>query len=319
MSDIPSLQTVTNKSQTWLIYGSTGWIGQQIVKLLSNADILSNSSIISPHLWPNGFSIKVVCGKARLENISDLIQELDNIKPDRVFNCAGLTGRPNVDWCEDHKQEVNRVNVIGTLALTDACHERKIHITHMATGCIYSYDLNHQLGSGIGFTEQDKPNLDGSFYSQSKGYVDQLLQTYDNVLVLRLRMPISADLNPRSFVTKITQYKKVVNIPNSMSVLTDLLPISINMTYRGLKGTYNYVNPGVISHNEVLDLYIKYVDPNFTYINFTEEEQSKILKAGRSNNELSADKLLSEYPNLLHIKEAVRIAMMTIGCSLGSD
>ena len=66
----------------------------------------------------------------------------------------------------------------------------------MATGCIYAYDKDHSLGSGIGFTEKDKPNFDGSFYSQSKGYVDQLLQTYDNVLVLRLRMPISADCIP---------------------------------------------------------------------------------------------------------------------------
>lgn len=302
-----------NTSQTWLIYGSTGWIGQQIVKLLTEVETLVNSPAISTDQWPSKFSITVVCGKARLENVHDVTLELDQVKPDRVFNCAGLTGRPNVDWCEDHKQEVIRVNVIGTLALTDACYQRKIHVTHMATGCIYSYDETHQLGSGVGFTEQDKPNFDGSFYSQSKGYVDQLLLTYDNVLVLRLRMPISADLNPRSFVTKITQYQQVVNIPNSMSVLPDLLPVGVNMAFRGLTGTYNYVNPGVISHNEVLDLYTKYVDPGFTYINFTEEEQSKILKAGRSNNQLNADKLLAEYPNLLHIHDAVRIAMRTIG------
>lgn len=25
------------------------------------------------------------------------------VKPTHVFNCAGVTGRPNVDWCEDHK------------------------------------------------------------------------------------------------------------------------------------------------------------------------------------------------------------------------
>ena len=25
------------------------------------------------------------------------------MKPTHVLNAAGLTGRPNVDWCEDHK------------------------------------------------------------------------------------------------------------------------------------------------------------------------------------------------------------------------
>lgn len=37
-------------------------------------------------------------------------------------------------------------------------------------------------------------------------------------------MPISHDLSSRSFVTKIVQYNKVVNIPNSMTVLRESLP-----------------------------------------------------------------------------------------------
>ena len=43
-------------------------------------------------------------------------------------------------------------------------------------------------------------------------------------------MPISDDLSPRNFITKISKYEKVVNIPNSMSVLYDLLPASIEMS-----------------------------------------------------------------------------------------
>ena len=52
---------------------------------------------------------------------------------------------------------------------------------------------------------------------------------------LRVRMPISDDLHPRNFITKISKYERVVNIPNSMSVLHDLLPASIEMTVHGLK------------------------------------------------------------------------------------
>jgi 3,5-epimerase/4-reductase len=40
-------------------------------------------------------------------------------------------------------------------------------------------------------------------------------------------MPISDDLVARNFVTKITKYAKVVNIPNSMTVLTEMLPASL--------------------------------------------------------------------------------------------
>lgn len=52
-----------------------------------------------------------------------------------VINCAGKTGRPNVDWCEDHKIETIESNVIGTLMLAQACWIRDIHLTVMATGC----------------------------------------------------------------------------------------------------------------------------------------------------------------------------------------
>lgn len=40
------------------------------------------------------------------------------------------------------------------------------------------------------------------------------MKTYPNVLILRLRMPVSDDLHPRNFVTKISQYDRVVDIPN---------------------------------------------------------------------------------------------------------
>merc|ERR1712173_177156 len=81
------------------------------------------------------------------------------------------------------------------------------------------------------------------------------------------------------------------NIPNSMSVLHDLLPLMIAMAEHQKTGIYNFTNPGVISHNQVMDLYKKYIDPKKTYVNFTIEEQDKILKAARSNNELDTTKL----------------------------
>jgi hypothetical protein len=35
-------------------------------------------------------------------------QEIDRIKPTHVIVAAGLTGRPNVDWCETHQEETIR-------------------------------------------------------------------------------------------------------------------------------------------------------------------------------------------------------------------
>lgn len=94
--------------------------------------------------------------------------------------------------------------------------------------------------------------------------VEELLQDYDNVCTLRIRMPVSSDLsNPRNFITKIAKYDKVVDIPNSITVLDELLPISIEMAKRNLRGIWNFTNPGVVSHNEILTMYKKYVNPDF--------------------------------------------------------
>ena len=46
----------------------------------------------------------------------------------------------------------------------------------------------------------------------------------------------------------------------------------------------NYTNPGAVSHNEILELYKSYIDPDFSWKNFSLEEQAKVIIAPRSNN-----------------------------------
>ncbi|KAK6132459.1 hypothetical protein DH2020_033759 [Rehmannia glutinosa] len=261
----------------FLIYGRTGWIGGLLGK------------------WCEKQGIAYEYGKGRLEERSQLVADILAVKPTHVFNAAGVTGRPNVDWCETHKTETIRANVAGTLTLADVCRENGLLMMNFATGCIFEYDAKHPEGSGIGFKEEDKPNFTGSFYSKTKAMVEELLREYDNVCTLRVRMPISSDLNnPRNFITKISKYNKVVNIPNSMTILDELLPISIEMAKRNLRGIWNFTNPGV-----------KYIDSDFKWTNFTLEEQAKVIVAPRSNNEMDASKLKNEFPELLSIKESL--------------
>ncbi|CAM8948831.1 hypothetical protein QQ045_017288 [Rhodiola kirilowii] len=277
-----------NSSYKFLIYGRTGWIGGLLGKMCEKQGILYEY------------------GKGRLEDRASLLKDIQNVKPTHVFNAAGVTGRPNVDWCESHKTETIRANVVGTLTLADVCREHGLLVMNYATGCIFEYDAAHTEGSGIGFKEEDTPNFHGSFYSKTKAMVEELLKEFENVCNLRVRMPISSDLsNPRNFITKISRYNKVVNIPNSMTVLDELLPISIEMAKRNLTGIYNFTNPGVVSHNEILEMYKKYINPEFSWSNFTLEEQAKVIVAARSNNEMDASKLKKEFPELLSIKESL--------------
>ncbi|KAK3404897.1 hypothetical protein EUGRSUZ_K01196 [Eucalyptus grandis] len=146
----PSAQKPTLK---FLIYGRTGWIGGLLGKICEKQRI--------PFEY----------GKGRLENAAQILADIQTVKPTHVFNAAGVTGRPNVDWCETHKPETIRTNVVGTLTLADVCRERGLLMMNYATGCIFEYDETHPLGSGIGFKEEDKPNFIGSFYSKTKAMV----------------------------------------------------------------------------------------------------------------------------------------------------
>ncbi len=141
----------------FLIYGKTGWIGGLLGKLCAD----------------QGISYEY--GAGRLENRAQLQEDIARVKPTHVFNAAGVTGRPNVDWCETHKVETIRANVIGTLTLADVCKQHNLLLVNYATGCIFEYDDAHPLGTGIGFKEEDTPNFHGSYYSKTKAMVSEKL------------------------------------------------------------------------------------------------------------------------------------------------
>jgi dTDP-4-dehydrorhamnose reductase len=198
-----------------------------------------------------------------------------------------------------------RDNLQGPINLATICQQMDVHLTYLGTGCIYEYDATHpQLGHG--FTEDDPPNFTGSQYSTVKGITDQLIDHFSTTLNVRIRMPISASHNPRNFVTKITRYQRVISIPNSMTVLPELLPIMLDLAKKKVTGTINLTNPGVISHREILDMYRQYVDPNFKYEIMPLSELPKYTVGQRSNNYLDTTKLQSLYPQVRHIKDALR-------------
>ena len=124
-------------------------------------------------------------------------------------------------------------------------------------------------------------------------------------------MPITGSKNPRNFITKITSYEKVCSVANSMTVLPELLPFVLDMMEKNITGTINLTNPGLISHNEILEMYKEIVDPDFTWTNFSQEEQRKILAADRSNNLLDTTKLETLYPQVKDIKTSVRECLLT--------
>lgn len=288
--------------QKWILFGHQGWLGQYFVKLIEQTR--KNVDLIKPN--------------ERIHDYQNISRLLDNTKPDRVISFAGRTSGgkyTTIDYLESEDKHGENVqdNLVGPLILAITCSQRQIHFTYLGTGCIFTYDDQHTLTNQIGFTEADVPNFKGSKYSLVKGYTDQIMQLFGhNTLNVRIRMPILPDEHPRNLITKLIKYDKICSIPNSISVLSSLFPLLIQMIEGKERGTINLVNPGQVSHNEILDLYKETLDPNLKYTNFTTDEQSKVIKAARSNNFLDTKKLQTQFPLVLSGLEAVRQCFHTL-------
>ena len=293
-----------------LVYGHAGWIGRQFIELLQQERAKELDAF------------DFVLGNSRVDDTPSLYKELDEVSPSHVISfigrthgTIGATKYTTIDYLEQPGKLVENVkdNLFSPISLALACKERNIHYTYLGTGCIFNYKNMEGVPGKVndieqeeGFEEDDIPNFFGSGYSVVKGFTDRLMhQLSENVLNLRIRMPIVAKEHPRNFITKIVNYSKVCSVPNSMSVLDELLPIVISMLKSRIVGTVNLTNPGVISHNEILEMYKKHVDPDFTWNNFSVEEQRKILACDRSNNYLDTAVLEKFAPNVRCIKDAM--------------
>lgn len=221
-------------------------------------------------------------------------------KSEVIINCAGKTGKPNIDWCETHQIETFASNVLGPLKLSFAAKEFGIYLVHLSSGCIYEGD-----NEGKGFSEEDLPNFRGSYYSRTKILAEEHLKDSD-VLQLRLRMPIDEDLGERSLVSKLLKYDKIISVPNSLTVVEDLLFAAKQLMDKNRVGIYNIVNPGIITHQEIMDLYKEIINPSLKYEIFSLEEMLKITKAGRSNCILNSQKLENEGIKLPEIHLSLR-------------
>jgi len=295
-----------DRKPKFLLFGANGWIGGKAYD----------------HLVARGFT--VVKATSRADDYAAVKHEIIAVKPTHVMSFIGRThGVYNgqdistIDYLEKPGMLVENIkdNLYAPLILASVCKKLKCHFTYLGTGCIFNYDDKHPNQAGAnGFKESDVPNFFSSSYSIVKGYTDRLMHDlYDNhVLNIRIRMPITSEVNPRNFITKITKYDKICSIANSMTVLDDLLPIMVHYAISYKTGTYNFTNPGVITHDDILTMYKEIVDPNFTWKNFSIEEQDAILASKRSNNALDTTKIEQTTPTVKPIKLAISDALQNM-------
>jgi dTDP-4-dehydrorhamnose reductase len=228
-------------------------------------------------------------------------------KPQIVINCAGKTGRPNVDWCESHPAETYASNTIGPLRLAEIAAARGAYLVHIGSGCIFYGPCPDHEG---GWREEDRANPI-SLYSRSKYAADLLLSSLPDVCIARIRMPIDHVPGPRNLITKLAGYAQVIDVANSVTVVDDLVGALRRLIELRATGIFHVVNPGLMRHRDLLDLYRRKVDPSHAvaYIDTEALVERGLAMKARSNAHLASARMEALDIRLRPIAEALEQTM----------
>jgi dTDP-4-dehydrorhamnose reductase len=220
----------------------------------------------------------------RIHSLIDAEEEIKRFNPSIIINCIGHTGR-NVDDCELDKDKTLMANTFVPIILGEAALRNNIKLIHISSGCIYHFD--HSRDKPI---DEDKmPDFFELFYSRTKIYAEQALKALFKecpILIIRIRVPLDNRPHPKNLLTKLIGYKKIIDIPNSVTYVPDFIKALKHLIEINAEGIYNVTNKGGLCYPELLDVYKKYI-PDFKYrvISYAE------LNLVRTNLFLSTQKL----------------------------
>jgi dTDP-4-dehydrorhamnose reductase len=191
------------------------------------------------------------------------LENFYNINKPKVIVCAiGFTGTPNTDNCEQNVEKTISSNTFIPVYLAELTFRHpEVHIVDIASGCIFD-------DSDKPYSEEDIGNYEGLLYSRTKIYAEEILKypvrLGRKISICRIRIPIDHIPSPKNVLDKLIGYKKVLDIPNSITYIPTLCRGLDFIIKNKVYGIINLVNEGTIRYPKLMDEYKKYV-PDFEY------------------------------------------------------
>lgn len=280
------------------LLGSSGYVG----------------SVFSHAIKRRGYKLSHVSRKnCDLYSTDSLKRHLGSLGPDIVINCAGYTGKPNVDACELDKKNCLNGNAVLPGIIRDACKDLAIPWGHVSSGCIFT----GTRPDGSGFTEDDEPNFsfrqnNCSFYSGTKALGEEILQGAKSCFIWRLRIPFSNADSNRNYISKLLHYDTLLEAENSLSELDEFVAAALDCFELNLPfGIYNLTNPGSIKTSEAASILQETIASHRKFRFFESEDQFMQLAANtpRSNCILDSSKAVNAGLKLTTVHDAFRNAL----------
>lgn len=303
-----------------LLLGATGYIGSAF-----RAELIRREY---PHVLISRSIVDYTCA----DKLRKLIRE---VRPCFVINCAGYTGKPNVDACESNKADTLLGNSVLPRMLADVFQELRIPWGHISSGCIYTgakvfMDGNTRIERDLmqphlrslwqsepsilrGFTEFDTPNFSFrrppcSFYSGSKALGEEALADSENVYVWRMRIPFDDQFSPRNYLNKLLHYPRIYDNLNSLSHRGEFVQAALDLwRIKAPFGIYNLTNPGWVSTRQVIEQLqlAGHLRHEPYYFRNDDEFYQTAATTLRSNTILDSSKLLATGVKMRSVQEAL--------------
>jgi dTDP-4-dehydrorhamnose reductase len=236
---------------------------------------------------------------------------------DCLINCAGYTGKPNVDACEMHKAECLEGNAVLPGIVRQACEMADIPWGHVSSGCIFT----GKRSDGNGFTEEDNPNFsfrqnNCSFYSGCKALGEEVLDGALNCYVWRLRIPFENTPNPRNYLQKVISYERLLDAENSLSNLEEFVAACVDSFRLGVPfGTYNLTNPGSVTTREVVEMIQRsgVCSKRFEFFESESQFMQLAAKTPRSNCVMDSSKAVASGLVLSPVQDSIETSLSNWG------
>jgi dTDP-4-dehydrorhamnose reductase len=280
------------------LLGATGYVGSEFTRYFND----------------NGLShCPISRQQVDIYSPQQLAEFLHGHRVQFLINCAGFTGKPNVDACETQRTDCLLANAVLPGLVARACQAVDIPWGHVSSGCIYT----GAKSDGSGFTELDAPNFsfrqnNCSFYSGCKALGEECLTDAKHCYIWRLRIPFDHRDSARNYLSKVMRYPRLLDARNSLSHLSEFVTACYACYERRLDyGIYNLTNSGSLTTREVVELIRKsgLCDKQFDFFESEQEFMQIAAKAARSNTVLDNSKALAAGLMTTGVRQAVESAL----------
>lgn len=226
-----------------------------------------------------------------LTHVGTTYRLLNDIRPTLIIHCAALT---NLEYCEQHPDEAELVNVGVTNTITSWCEDKRIPLVYISTAGIFD-------GRQVWYTEEDIPNPQ-TIYGTSKYKAEMRVKAYSKSFIFRAGWMIGGGpLRDKKMIGKLMQqmnadaprltvvndiYGTVTYAPDLVSTVFAVLPHQQN-------GVFHVAATERLTRYDIASMLINKLKKTVELVSVTSNELSQTFFANRPQSEaLSSKKLI---------------------------